>query len=194
MMTASATVAGRAQCLIEAVDQRVVVEGLVEEADRACASHPGFDASLGGGRYEDHGHPMAARGQLTLQLDATQSRHLHIGDQARRRVGLFGLQEVLGRGKSDRVVAERAHQTEHRLAHGRIVIDDGNHGGSAAHSSVAAMLGQAARPRHTACGKAVWSISCRAPIRRFHRPGQLTENSLIICRETRGGAGVMNSA
>jgi hypothetical protein len=65
---------------------------------------------------------------LALQLDTTHAGHVEIGDQTRRPVDLFRLQKFLSRWKRDALEAKRAHEAQHSLADGGIIIDDGNHG------------------------------------------------------------------
>ena len=49
--------------------------------------------------------------KVVLQVNAGQSRHLHIGDKARCVVNLLGFKKFVGRGKRGNAVAESAHET-----------------------------------------------------------------------------------
>src|SRR6185312_396916 len=51
---------------------------------------------------------------------------MQIGDEARCVADLLGFEKSLDRSKSESAVAQRAHEPFHRLAHGIIVINDGN--------------------------------------------------------------------
>ena len=69
---------------------------------------------------------MTSGDQPVLQLNAAQSRHLHIGDETRCVIDLLGFEKFLGRAKRRSVIAQRSHEEFHRLAHGIIVIDNRN--------------------------------------------------------------------
>jgi hypothetical protein len=63
---------------------------------------------------------------VVLQVNAAQSRHLHIAYDARCAADLPGFEKFVGRGKRGSVVAERLHERFRRIAHGFIVIDNRN--------------------------------------------------------------------
>ena len=63
---------------------------------------------------------------MVLQINAAQSRHLHIGDKARCVVNLLGFKKIIGRGKRGSSVAQRSHERFRRIAHRFLVIDNRN--------------------------------------------------------------------
>ena len=70
---------------------------------------------------------MASGDQLVLQVKTAQSRHLHIGDEARCVAELLGIEKFDGGAKRGNAVAERSQETFHPLAQGIIVIDNRNY-------------------------------------------------------------------
>jgi len=76
---------------------------------------------------ENDGDAVAPGDQPVLQVDATQSRHSQIADEARYVVDLIGFEKFVGRGKRGSAVAQRAHERFRPVADGFIVIDDRNY-------------------------------------------------------------------
>ena len=72
---------------------------------------------------EDDGDAVAIGHELALQVKARETRHLQIGNKARRFSQTLGLQEPLGGPEGGYIVPKRFDQVSERLFDKIIVID-----------------------------------------------------------------------
>ena len=112
----------------QASDQIADIDRLAKKGQSAAAkgSIPGAFILVGG--YEDHRRMAAASIELALQLDAGQTGHFHIYDDAVDARLLLRLQKMLGGCEQAAFVTEGHDEIIHGFTDGWIVVDDGNDG------------------------------------------------------------------
>jgi hypothetical protein len=112
---------------IDALDQLRTVEGFAQEADRSSFERFRSDAFFRKGRDENDRRRAASSDELTLQLDAGDTRHLHVGNYAGRLVHMWRTQEIIRRSKRNGGISERPYQPVGRDENGCIIVDDRNY-------------------------------------------------------------------
>ena len=100
------------------------VERLFQKADR-----PGFESTfletlVRKGGDEDHRNVAARVQQMTVQLEAVQSRHINIRDDAGRLGNAIGMQERFGRHERSSRETNRFDQLFRRLADEVVIVND----------------------------------------------------------------------
>src|SRR5262245_64128225 len=73
-------------------------------------------------RNEDDGNPAWRRTQLSLELQAADSRQSEVDQQTRRRLQAVCLQKVLCGGKRLNLEPDRPHEALQRLTHRFVVV------------------------------------------------------------------------
>ena len=114
------------QCTLEARDQAFLAYWFGEEGERSALKCGRAHVLLGIRRHEDGGNVMASAEQPPLQIDATDTRHAHVRDQARGILQPLRAQKFFGRRKRCRHVAVGFQKAGGRLANRQIIIDDRN--------------------------------------------------------------------
>jgi hypothetical protein len=114
------------QCPFKARDQAFLADGFGEEGKRSALQCGRAHVLLGIRRHEDGGNVMASAEQPPLQIDATDTRHAHVRDQARGILQSLGAQKFFGRRKRCRQVAVGFQKASGRLANRQVIIDDRN--------------------------------------------------------------------
>jgi len=112
---------------MEIFDQVIHVKGLGQESNRSSLESSRARLLFHRGCYENHRRSVAPRYQKALQLNPAQTRHLHVGDQARGVIDLIRLQKLLRRRKRHRAVAEGSQKRFRRLTHKTVIIHNRNH-------------------------------------------------------------------
>ena len=109
---------------LNAVDQILVPEGLLQEI-KGSVLH-GFDrhGDIAVSGDEDHGNHGAAQVELLLQLEAAHSRHAHVECQTTRLLRVIASQELLRGGEHSRSQANRFDEQPQRVSHCGVVIHD----------------------------------------------------------------------
>jgi Outer membrane efflux protein len=115
-------------CLLDRVEQLLIPEGLGQKFHRARLHglHRHGNVPMTGD--EDDGDRDAGLGQLTLEIEAAQSRQSHIQNEASRRVRTLAAQEFLGGRERLHAETDRSDETPERVANRPVVIDDEHHG------------------------------------------------------------------
>jgi len=111
------------KCRLQGVDQGLVAERLVQEANRSRPQRPLPCLFVPVSRDEDDGDGVGAS-QVALQLEAVHVRHRDIEDHAGHVRELRGVQEAAGRGEARGPEPDRLEQALESLANRRIVIHD----------------------------------------------------------------------
>jgi hypothetical protein len=112
---------------IEALDQGLSAEGLVQKAYRSGLHRPRPNALFVEGCDENDRHAVTLGNQEALQLDTAHARHLNVRDHARRIVHTWRLEKICGGRKRADGEPKRAHETLRRHPNGCIIVNDRNY-------------------------------------------------------------------
>jgi hypothetical protein len=66
--------------------------------------------------HENNGYAVTSGDKAVLQVNAAQSRNLHIGDKARCVVNLLRFEKFIGRAKCGSVVVQRLNELHHAVS------------------------------------------------------------------------------
>ena len=102
--------------VLHGVEQRLIVERLGEDVERAGLHRPDGERDVGVRGQEDHREIVAAAGESPLQVQAAQPGHADIEQQATGAFGIDGLEEVLGHGEGLGLQPDRSQQPGQRSA------------------------------------------------------------------------------
>ena len=122
-----ALVSGSLQCCVETANQLIYVARLAQETNRSGLHGACPNAILRKTRDENDRYAVTLGDKVVLQVKAGQTRHPHIGDEARCVVNLLRFKKFIGRGNRGSAVAQSSHESLCRVTHGFVVIDDHNH-------------------------------------------------------------------
>ena len=103
------------QSLPKIAEQVVEIDWLAQEGNRSGLHSACPHVFIEMARDENNGNAMTSGDQVVLQINPTQSRHLHIGDQTRCVVDMIGVEKFVGRAKCGGVVAQRSYEPFVRL-------------------------------------------------------------------------------
>ena len=78
-------------------------------------------------RNKDSGWGRTIGDETTIKLDATQARHMHVGDQTRGVINAIRIEEIFGRRVGGRHVAKGSKQASNCLTDAFIIVDYRNH-------------------------------------------------------------------
>jgi hypothetical protein len=115
---------GASQRSVEAPEQAFFAEGLVKKANGPGLQRPISRSFFWEGCDKNRRQSNTPIDQIALEVKATQTGHLHIGDQAGSTVYAIRLQEFFSRRKRRRLVAKRSYEPFSGLSHGLIIIDN----------------------------------------------------------------------
>ena len=118
----------------ETVGERVFIQGLVQEADRAVLERTGTLVLIRPRSHDDHRRGVTLVAKAALEFDAGHSRHVQVDDQASGRVavktGEKFQRRAVGLG-GERAYAQKARE---RFEHRRVVVDDRDARNSTGHA------------------------------------------------------------
>ena len=104
------------QSPVQTFEQALVAEWLAEKPARSCCQRTRANPLVGESRDEDDRRTVSRGRQPVLQLDAAQTGHLHVGDQAGCVGDVLRTQEFLGRRECRSRVTKRPYKPFGRLA------------------------------------------------------------------------------
>jgi len=112
------------QRVLDADDERLVVEGLLDEVHGAALHGLHGHGHIAVAGDHDHRDALLAAREIGLQLQPAHARHAHIKQETAGAARIVGVQEVLrGRVGLD-AHAHGLDQPLQRAAHGLVVVDD----------------------------------------------------------------------
>ena len=69
---------------------------------------------------------MEISNKPVVKVESGHSRHLNIGNQARRVADTVGIDELFSRGKSDRGISHRLNERLQRISNKFVIVDNGD--------------------------------------------------------------------
>ena len=108
----------------DARQQRVGLEGLLDEIDGAGAHRPRGHGYVAMRRHHDDRHALSARAERFEEGEAIHPRHAHVEQHAPGPAGVEPVEEGGRGGAGFHGMAMRGEQRLERLPHARVVVDD----------------------------------------------------------------------
>ena len=99
----------------EAIKQGMFAKGLAQESQCACRQHLRTRRLIGMPRNEDRWCRETIAADALIELHATQTWQMHIGDQTRRVVNVIRTKKILGRSVSRWRVTQRSNYRRRSL-------------------------------------------------------------------------------
>ena len=125
--------AAAGQRLLHRLEEVLVGERLGEKLDGAGLHRPHRRRDVPVAGDEDDGDARVHPGELALEVEPGEARHLHVDDQAARRDAVVALQELPRREEGLGLEPRRAHEVADARAHRLIIIDHTHDRAAGAH-------------------------------------------------------------
>src|SRR5262245_10885390 len=142
------------ESLPDRFEQLLALDGLGQEVRGALAHRADALGDVDMARQEDHGQAVATLGHGLVELESARAGHAHIEEDAAGPVAGGLEKEVSSGAVGPDLVSARTEQPRDGRPKGRVVVDDVDDGGLAAHVAGSGTDAASSRARVRSCGDA----------------------------------------